>query len=108
MTSNSQTQYILESVIFTADRWMGDTLPINIAPSIAELSIFESIELPYLTGTCALVDDVRFRDVIGIKGSERITITLLAHENSTPIVKTFMVTGLVLARLLMNEQICIH
>ena len=94
MTSNSQTQYILESVIFTADRWMGDTLPINIAPSIAELNIFESIELPYLTGTCALVDDVRFRDVIGIKGSERITITLLAHENSTPIVKTFMVTGI--------------
>ena len=107
MTTDSQTQYILESVIFTADRFMSDSLPINIAPSIAELSIFESVELPYLTGTVALVDDVRFRDIIGIKGSERITITLLAQKDSSPIVKTFMITGIG-ASVPVNERTDLH
>ncbi len=108
MTNNSQTQYIIESVIFTADRYdIAFGPPMDISRSIAELNIFESVELPYLTGTCALVDDVRFKDVIGIKGSERLTITLLAHEDSSPIVKTFMITG-VANNVSVNERTDLH
>jgi len=109
MSTQPQSQYIIQSAIFTTDRnpILDDTLPLDISKSIAELNIFESLELPYLTGTCALVDDVRFRDSIGIKGSERITFTILPHENATPIIKTFMITG-VAANSSANERTEVH
>ena len=107
-TKTSQSQYIIDSAIFTADRNPSlDNKPIDISKSIAELNIFESVELPYLTGTCALVDDVRFRDVVGIKGSERVTFTILASENAEPIIKTFMITGIA-SNISVNERTELH
>ena len=107
-TKTSQSQYIIDSAIFTADRNPSfDDKPIDISKSIAELNIFESVELPYLTGTCALVDDVRFRDVVGIKGSERVTFTILASENAEPIIKTFMITGIA-SNISVNERTELH
>jgi len=108
MSDTPQSQYIIESAIFTADRLPGlDNKPIDISKSIAELNIFESVELPYLTGSCALVDDVRFRDSIGIKGSERLTFTILATGNATPIIKTFMITG-ISSNTSVNERTELH
>ena len=108
MAKTAQTQYLIESAIFTADRIPGlDNKPVDISRSIAELNIFESVELPYLTGTCALVDDVRFRDSIGIKGSERITFTILPYEDAEPIIKIFMVTGIV-SNTSVNERTELH
>jgi len=108
MADTSQSQYIIESAIFTADRFPGlENKPVDISKSIAELNIYESVELPYLTGSCALIDDVRFRDSVGIKGSERLTFTILAKENATPIIKTFMITG-VAANTSVNERTELH
>jgi len=108
MADTSQSQYIIESAIFTADRFPGlENKPVDISKSIAELNIYESVELPYLTGSCALIDDVRFRDSVGIKGSERLTFTILAKENATPIIKTFMITG-VAANTSVNERTEFH
>ena len=108
MADTSQSQYIIESAVFTADRFPGlENKPVDLAKSIAELNIFESVELPYLTGTCALVDDVRFRDSIGIKGSERLTFTILAKENAIPVIKTFMVTGIA-TNTSVNERTELH
>ena len=109
MAKTAQTQYLIESAIFTADRHPDLPIikPIDLSGSIAELNIFESLELPYLTGTCALVDDVRFRDSVGIKGSERITFTILEKENAKPIIKTFMITG-VAANTSANERTEVH
>ena len=109
MAKTAQTQYLIESAIFTADRRPDLPIikPIDLSGSIAELNIFESVELPYLTGTCALVDDVRFRDSVGIKGSERITFTILEKDNTTPIIKTFMITGIA-ANTTANERTEVH
>lgn len=109
MAKTAQTQYLIESAIFTADRRPDLPIikPIDLSGSIAELNIFENVELPYLTGTCALVDDVRFRDSVGIKGSERITFTILEKENAEPIIKTFMITG-VAANTSANERTEVH
>ena len=109
MAKTAQTQYLIESAIFTADRRPDLPIikPIDLSGSIAELNIFESLELPYLTGTCALIDDVRFRDSVGIKGSERITFTILEKENAEPIIKTFMITGVV-ANTSANERTEVH
>ena len=95
MSKTPQGQYFIKSAIFTADRRPDlDEPVVDLAGSISELNIFESVELPYLTGTCAFVDDVRFRDSIGIKGSERLTFTILADKDAEPIIKTFMITGI--------------
>lgn len=112
MANKSQSEYIIESVIFTADRNASldqnlDQKPVDISRSISELNIFESVELPYLTGTCALVDDVRFRDLIGIKGSERLTFTIIPFEDAKPIIKTFMVTGIA-SNTSVNERTELH
>ena len=108
MADTSQSQYIIESAIFTADRFPGlENKPVDISKSIAELNIYESVELPYLTGSCALIDDVRFRDSVGIKGSERLTFTILPKENAVPIIKTFMITG-VAANTSVNERTELH
>jgi len=108
MAKTPQSQYLIESAIFTADRNPSlDNKPLDISKSIAELNIYESVELPYLTGTCALVDDVRFRDAIGIKGSERITFTILPYEDAEPIIKTFMITGIA-ANTTANERTEVH
>jgi len=108
MAKTPQSQYLIESAIFTADRNPSlDNKPLDISRSIAELNIYESVELPYLTGTCALVDDVRFRDAIGIKGSERITFTILPYEDAEPIIKTFMITGIA-ANTTANERTEVH
>tara|TARA_R110002153_G_scaffold120481_1_gene265803 strand:- start:3085 stop:4476 length:1392 start_codon:yes stop_codon:yes gene_type:complete len=90
-----QSEYIIERAIFTADRLPGTAIaPMDLSGSIAELVIYESIELPYLTGAVAIADSVKFRDAMGIKGTERLEIALLATKNSAPIIKTFMITGI--------------
>ena len=48
--------------------------PINIASHIAEIEIFENIELPYLTGTFNMKDDLSIYDGISWNGTEMIDI----------------------------------
>ena len=96
MSSSPQSQYIIQSAIFTADRLPGldASEPVDIKGAIAELNIHESVELPYLTGSIALVDGVMFKGIFGIKGSERLEIAIAADKNSKPVIKKFMITGI--------------
>ena len=108
--SNNQSQYILDKVELTADRLSdGEVTIYDLSGSVAELNIFENIELPYLTGTIAIVDDVGFRSFIGIKGSERLLISLRASATKTaPVInKEFMVTGLA-TNISVNERTDVH
>jgi len=90
--SAEQSQYILDKVDFTTERFPEEIF--DISTSVVELNIFENIELPYLTGSLAMTDDVAFKTTIGIKGSERIVIQLKATSSSNTIIKKFMVTGI--------------
>ena len=47
---------------------------IDIIQTSVELSMFEHISMPYLTGKLVLVDDFGLLDFPGIKGSEKIVI----------------------------------
>jgi len=106
--SNNQSQYILDKVELTADRLSnGEVTIYDLSGSVAELNIFENIELPYLTGTIAIVDDVGFRSFIGIKGSEKLLITLRASKAAPVINKEFMVTGLA-TNISVNERTDVH
>tara|TARA_B110000908_G_scaffold167945_1_gene221843 strand:+ start:3071 stop:4444 length:1374 start_codon:yes stop_codon:yes gene_type:complete len=90
--SDAQSQYFLERVDFTTERFPDETF--DLSTSVVELNIFESVELPYLTASLAMMDDVAFKTTIGIKGSERVTLQLKATKNSNSIIKKFMVTGI--------------
>ena len=48
--------------------------PVNIAQSIDEIEIYENIELPYLTGTFSMKDDLNIYDALGLNGTEMIDI----------------------------------
>ena len=94
---DSKSQYLIEQINLRVDRFP-DVLEnevFDIKGSVVELNIFESIELPYLTANLAMVDDVAFKSTIGIKGTERIQILLKATENTAPVEKNFIVTGIV-------------
>lgn len=88
-----QSQYIIERIDLTTNRLDLDEV-FDIRKSVVELNIYENIELPYLTGTIAMVDDVAFKSTIGIKGTERIVIGLKATKNSPVLTKNFMITGI--------------
>lgn len=110
--ANGQSQYQLERVMFSADRLpeldaVNGGVLLDLKGSVAELNIYENIELPFLTGSIAIVDDTKFRSSMEIKGSERIEIGIKASDNSDIIVKKFMVTGLA-KNVSVNERTDVH
>jgi len=70
--------------------------PINIAMHIGEIEIFENIELPYLTGTFNMKDDLSIYDGISWNGTEMIDITFESPENiGNLITKRFTVAEII-------------
>ena len=55
--------------------------PVNIAQSIDEIEIYENIELPYLTGTFSMKDDLNIYDALGLNGTEMIDIAFESPDN---------------------------
>lgn len=107
-----QSQYLLDRVFFTADRLPQfdpnqGGIPLDLKGSVAELNIFENLELPYLTGSIAIVDDTSFKNTLGIKGSERLEIGIKGNESAEPIIKKFMITG-VASNVSVNERTDVH
>lgn len=74
-----QQQYKITEAYITSERINGT---VDVRPTIAELTFFEDIEKPYITGQIALVDDAGTFDTISMSGTERIFITI-ASEDST-------------------------
>ena len=70
--------------------------PINIAMHVSEIEIYENIELPYLTGTFNMKDDLSMYDGISWNGTEMIDITFESPENiGNYITKRFTVAEIV-------------
>ena len=86
--------YELKSVLLTTQRLGFDETSYELKNSVAELNIFESIELPYLTANLLFVDDSGFRSAVKINGTERVTIEVVVPDSGQPpLMKKFMVTG---------------
>tara|TARA_B100001059_G_scaffold226157_1_gene254197 strand:+ start:1933 stop:3270 length:1338 start_codon:yes stop_codon:yes gene_type:complete len=63
---------------------------INIAQHVADIEIYENIELPYLTGSFFMKDEMRFIDGISFNGTETCDITFESQTENKPIItKTF-------------------
>lgn len=85
------SQYIINSIVYTTDRAPGMEFDINGAS--VELNIFEDIEKPFLTANLLNVDNVAFKHAVGITGSERVEIKLQVPGGAIR-TKRFMITGI--------------
>lgn len=85
------SQFILNSVIITADRF---NTSVDITNSVIEYNVFESLESFFLTGSLIFLDDNNIGSSLNFSGTERITITVsLPVDGSQPITKTFIVAA---------------
>lgn len=82
-----------ESVLVESER-----LPVSyeIVRNVAEINIFENIDLPFLTGSILVSDSSNLLNLIGFQGTEKITITVKidGDERSKSTTKRFVVTDI--------------
>ena len=71
-TTEHETPISIESVLFEVQ----DGIPVEIAPSVLDIDIFEHIDKPYLTAVLSFVNFDASIDFLSIEGGERITISL--------------------------------
>lgn len=95
-TTQSQQYKIVEAAI-SADRFGGnDVTSFDVRTSVVELSLFESLDKPYLTGQLVLLDDKALFDTIQFQGTERLNIKMASVDNDLDIImeRTFIMTGI--------------
>ena len=65
---------------------------VNIAPSVAQLEIFENMDYPYLTGYLYFKDDANVYEIVNFSGVELCDV-VLSQPTSSPvdIKKTFVI-----------------
>lgn len=101
MTDNSiKPQFVIKKAIITADGFSGSNgIPIenDVTAMVAELSIFESLDVPYLTGNAVIMDTTGLFSDFRFQGTERIEFEIGTgdNENTTAILKKrFIMTGI--------------
>ena len=71
------TDYKIRKIEVLRDRYQGTETPaFDITRAVAEINIFESIYVPYLTGSLTVVDTSAISSMINFQGQEEITIDL--------------------------------
>lgn len=88
-----KTDFVIESAIFSTDVTTPETT-YDIARIISDLTIFEHLDKPYLTGEVSFVDYYSIIHKIDFQGGEKLTVTLKSTHNpsgAVSITKTFYV-----------------
>ena len=82
----------VNSIIINSNRF---SQPITITNLVTEVSVFESIYVPYLTGNMTFIDTNNLINDGDFSGTERITFEFSsAIEGYNPIKKTFVITNI--------------
>lgn len=76
-----QSQFKYQKATITSDK--NDELFIDIRPVIFELTFFESLDKPYVTGQIAVSDDAGLFDSLQFSGTERLNIKMLTELSAT-------------------------
>ena len=77
-TSSIKPQFIIKSAILTKDNpnFNKRSLEIDLTNSVLELSIFESLDIPYLSGNMTVKDNDGIFSDMAFQGTERIEFVL--------------------------------
>jgi len=78
---NESTTLLIESVILQSDRF---TTGIDISPAVSDIEIYESILVPYLTGTISFIDAENFIQRGEYAGDEYVIISLKKYNSDKP------------------------
>ena len=82
--------YELESVIINSSR-MIHSAGIELRALVTDIEIYEHINLPYLTGKLAFLDNASLHDRIDIQGCETVTIRLKESVRDKSVEKVFII-----------------
>ena len=89
--AQSAVDYTLISFMVSSHK---HDLPIELAASVDEIELFENMDLPYLTGSFTMKDDMRFYDGVNVNGTEKITIIIKSPQDDNFMTKTFSILGI--------------
>ena len=81
--------------LFFADRTGGETgQSYNITTSVIELSLYEDLDKPYITGRIVVSDDKALFERVGLFGTEKIKVTICdADDGLNPILERTMIAS---------------
>ena len=90
MAALNAQEFVLEEAILDADREFPGVKnnlkmeqPVDLVAMISEVSLFESIEKPYITGKLVVMDDLGLMsELIELQGTERIALTIRGVEDT--------------------------
>lgn len=86
------SDYIFEEINFISERL---SEPINIAPIVTDLEIFENLDLPYLTGKLVISDNSNLYQNFDVLGAERIQVIFRTlSPGSGKLSKTFYISSI--------------
>lgn len=91
------SDFTIESAVLSSNRTSPEST-YEISRIISDLTVYEHLDKPYLTGEMLIVDYYNILDKIDFQGGEQLTITirsLHSPDGSIPIVKTFYVQKIV-------------
>lgn len=82
-------QYIINEAIIRSNRV---DFELDIAKSIIDISLYESIHKPYATGTITMVDDATIFETIDFRGTEEIDLKIEIKDTGYTLERTFVIS----------------
>lgn len=86
----SPDKFEMGSVTVEANRGSADPVIYDITQIVAEINVFESLDLPYLTASFVVVDSAAMASIINFNGTEKIRVAL-SNNPDFPVEMEFFV-----------------
>jgi len=86
---SAESEYQFQSVILSVPE---KGIEVDISQTIIELTLYESVEIPYITGNMVCVDTQFAFEELRMDGTERLELSIVAQEYDYTFNKKFIIT----------------
>ena len=86
---SSQSEFQFQDVILSIPE---KGIEVDISQTIMELTLYESVNIPYITGTMVCVDTEFAFEELRLDGTERLELSIVAQEYDRTFLKKFIIT----------------
>ena len=86
---SAESEYQFQSVILSVPE---KGIEVDISQTIIELTLYESVEIPYITGNMVCVDTQFAFEELRMDGTERLELSIVAQEYDYTFKKKFIIT----------------
>lgn len=84
-------QYIITEAVIRSNRV---DFEVDIARNISDLTLFESIHKPYVTGEVSVLDDATIFETIEFRGTEELDLKIEIKDTGFSLERTFVISGI--------------